>query len=51
MQAVVITKDRGGSGNSDSVISGCLASPTPPRGGNREERGEEANTTESWGHV
>jgi hypothetical protein len=29
--------DRGGPGNSDSVISGSLASPTPPAGGETEE--------------
>ena len=43
--------DRGGSGNSDSVISGSLASPKPPGGGEPEERGNEENTTESRGHV
>ena len=42
---------RGGSGNSDSVISGSLASPTPRRGGRRKERGDETNTTESRGDV
>jgi ZIP family zinc transporter len=42
---------RGGSGNSDSVVSGRLASPTPPRGGRREERGDEANETESRGDL
>lgn len=38
---------RGGFGKSDSVISGSLASPRPPRGGQREERGNETNETES----
>jgi hypothetical protein len=42
---------RGGSGNSDSVLSGSLASPTPGRGGNREERGDEEDETQSWGDV
>ena len=42
---------RGGSGNSDSVVSGSLASPKPPGGGEPEERGNEENTTESRGHV
>ena len=31
------TMQRGGPGNSDSVISGSLASPTPPAGGEPEE--------------
>ncbi|MDH5498891.1 MAG: hypothetical protein OEY12_15760, partial [Nitrospira sp.] len=38
---------RGGSRNSDSVISGSLASPTPPEGGDTKERGDEENETES----
>jgi len=38
---------RGGSGNSDSVISGSLASPTPPGGGDTKERGNETDETES----
>ena len=38
---------REGSGNSDSVVSGSLASPKPPGGGEPEERGDEENTTES----
>ena len=42
---------RGGSGNSDSVVSGSLASPTPGRGGNRKERGDEEDETESRGDV
>ncbi len=42
---------RGGSGNSDSVVSGSLASPKPPGGGEPEERGDEENTTESQGDV
>ena len=46
---VVTLEDRGGSGNSDSVVSGSLASPTPGRGGNREERGDEEDETESRG--
>ena len=29
------------------MVSGSLASPTPPRGGLREERGDEENETES----
>ena len=40
---------RGGSGNSDSVISGSLASPKPPEGGEPEERGDEEHETESRG--
>jgi len=39
---------RGGSGNSDSMISGSLASPRPPTGGHRKERGNEADETKSW---
>ena len=47
-----VTKEvRGGFGNSDSVLSGSLASPKPPGGGEPEERGNEENTTESRGHV
>ena len=42
---------RGGSGNSDSVVSGSLASPKPPGGGEPEEQGDEENTTESRSHV
>ena len=38
---------RGGSGNSDSVISGSLASLKPPDGGAPEEQGHEENETES----
>ncbi len=38
---------REGSGNSDSVVSGSLASPKPPDGGEPEERGDEENTTKS----
>jgi pyrroloquinoline quinone (PQQ) biosynthesis protein C len=40
---------RGGSGNSDSVLSGSLASPKPPAGGEPEERGNEENETQSRG--
>ena len=40
-------KERGGSGNSDSVISGRLASPKPPSGGEPKERGNETHETES----
>lgn len=36
-----------GSENSDSVISGSLASPKPPHGGDTKERGNETNETES----
>ena len=39
--------ERGGSGNSDSVISGSLASPAPPGGGDTKERGNETDETES----
>jgi len=42
---------RGGSGNSDSVVSGNLASPKPPGGGEPKERGDEANTTEPRGRL
>jgi hypothetical protein len=42
---------RRGSRNSDSKVCGSLASPTPPRGGRRKERGDEANETESWGDL
>jgi len=38
--------NRGGSGNSDSVISGSLASAKPPRGGDTKERGNEEDETE-----
>lgn len=44
-------KNRGGSRNSDSVISGSLASPTPPEGGDTKERGDEENETESRGDL
>ena len=47
----VSSPKRGGSGNSDSVVSGSLASPKPPDGGEPEERGDEANTTESRSDV
>lgn len=50
-QAFAYDAVRGGSENSDSVISGSLASPTPPRGGLREERGDEENETESRGDL
>lgn len=36
---------REGPGNSDGVVSGSLASPTKPRGGRREERGNETIST------
>lgn len=39
--------DRGGSGNSDSVVSGSLASRKPPGGGEPKERGNETHETES----
>ena len=42
---------RGGPGNSDSVLSGSLASPTPPKGGEPEERGEEETETQSRGGI
>jgi hypothetical protein len=42
---------RGGAGNSDSVLSGSLASPTPPYGGEPKERGNETNETESRSHL
>ena len=42
---------RGGSGNSDSVVSGSLASPAPLRGGRRKERGNEAHETESRSRI
>ncbi len=45
------SKRRGGPGNSDSVVSGSLASPKPPGGGEPEERGDEENPTESRGDV
>ena len=41
----------GGPGNSDSVIRGSLASPTPPKGGEPEDRGDEANETQSRGGI
>lgn len=47
----VIDKGRGGSGNSDSVISGSLASPKPPSGGQPKERGDETYETESRNHL
>jgi transposase len=46
---VSLVHREGGSGNSDSVVSGSLASPKPPGGGEPEERGDEENTTESQG--
>jgi hypothetical protein len=51
IQTTTVVAIRGGSGNSDSVVSGCLASPTPVRGGRRKERGDEADETESRGDV
>ena len=33
------------------MLSGSLASPTPPKGGEPEERGDEANQTQSWGGI
>jgi len=45
------TEVRGGSGNSDRVVSGSLASPTSPGGGKPKERGDEANETQSWGRL
>ena len=42
---------RGGSANSDSVISGSLASRKPPGGGEPKERGNETNETESWSEL
>jgi hypothetical protein len=48
MWGVDVTEQiRGGPGNSDSVISGSLAEPTPPKGGEPEERGDEENETKS----
>src|SRR5882762_5172851 len=44
-------RKRGGPGNSDNVISGSLASPTPPNGGEREEHGDEENETQSRGSL
>ncbi len=41
----------GSSNNSDSVISGSLASPTPPEGGDTTERGNETHETESRSHL
>ena len=38
---------RGGPGNSDSVLRGRLALPTPPKGGEPEERGDEEHETPS----
>jgi hypothetical protein len=38
-------------GNSDSVIRGSVASSTPPKGGEPEERGDEANETQSRGSL
>ena len=46
-----IFSNRGGPRNSDSMISGSLASPMPPRGGEPKERGDETHETESWGHL
>lgn len=42
--------ERGSSRNSDSVISGSLASPTPPEGSDTKERGNEMHETESRSH-
>ncbi len=41
-----INASRRGPGNSDSVISGSLASPKPPGGGKPEERGDEETETQ-----
>ena len=42
---------REGPGNSDSVLSGSLASAKPPDGGEPEERGDEENATQSRGSL
>ena len=42
---------RGGPGNSDSVLSGRLASPKPPAGGEPEEHGDEENEAESQRNI
>ncbi|MBM4127935.1 MAG: response regulator transcription factor, partial [Nitrospira sp.] len=47
----VYTRSRGGSAISDSVISGSLASPKPPSGGDTKERGNETHETESRSHL
>jgi O-antigen ligase len=44
-------EERGGSRNSDSVISGSLALRKPPSGGESKERGDETNETESRSHL
>ena len=51
MQEIEQLLDREGFGNSDSVISGSLASPTPPEGGDTKERGNETHETESRSHL
>ena len=38
-------------GNSDSVLSGSLASPKPPERGEPEEHGDEENETQSRGSI
>ena len=40
-----------GPGNSDSVLSGSLASPKPPEGGEPKEHGDEENETQSRGDI
>jgi len=42
---------RGSSGNSDSMVSGSLASPMSLGGGERKERGDETRETESRGDL
>jgi len=42
---------KGGPGNSDSVISGNLASSKPPDGGEPEEHGDEEHETELRGGI
>lgn len=46
-EALALFALRGGSGNSDSVVSGSLASRKPPGGGGPKERGNETHETES----
>jgi hypothetical protein len=51
VRANIVGNERGGPGNSDSVISGSLASLKPRDGGEPEEHGDEENETKSRGGI
>ena len=51
MLAILGLESRGGSENSDSVLSSSLASPNPPFVGEPKKRGNEEHGTKSRGHL